>query len=84
MTLEALIAEDEAARLLGLSPRTLQAERVRGTGMAFVKMGRRVLYEPVDLRARIAANKVRSTNEAQQLLDARNSASENHAEGAPR
>jgi hypothetical protein len=39
-----LITEEEAARALGLSIRTLQAWRVRGGGPSFVKLGASVRY----------------------------------------
>ena len=39
-----LIGEREAAAVLGLSVRTLQAWRVRGGGPQFVKCGRSVRY----------------------------------------
>ena len=40
-----LVDENEAADLLGLSKRTLQAWRVRGGGPPFLKLGRLVRYD---------------------------------------
>ncbi|WP_398495099.1 helix-turn-helix domain-containing protein [Variovorax sp.] len=42
---------DEAAEHLGLSPRTLEKQRVIGGGPKFRKFGRRVMYAVVDLDA---------------------------------
>ena len=60
---EALLTEVEAARLLCLSPRTLQAGRIRGTGPPYVKIGRNVRYRRRDVLRFIAEREVRSTSE---------------------
>jgi hypothetical protein len=53
--MEGLLTTAEAARVLRLSPRTLERLRVQGTGPRFLKLGSgvraRVLYDPLDLRA---------------------------------
>jgi excisionase family DNA binding protein len=49
--LESLLTETQAAPVIGVSPRTLQAWRVRGGGPPFVKAGRNVRYRPADLQA---------------------------------
>ena len=41
----------EAARYLGLSPRTLEKHRIYGTGPAYRKIGARVVYALADLNA---------------------------------
>lgn len=41
-----LLNEDEVARRLNLSVRTLQAWRIRGVGPAFVRCGRAIRYQP--------------------------------------
>ena len=41
----------EAARLLGLSDRTLEKHRTYGTGPAYRKLGGRVVYSLEDLQA---------------------------------
>jgi len=41
----------EAARFLGLSPRTLEKHRIYGTGPAYRKIGARVVYAVADLNA---------------------------------
>ncbi len=48
-----LLTQQEAA-LLRLSKRTLERWRVSGSGPAFTKVGRRVLYREVDLLEWIA------------------------------
>jgi len=40
-----------AARVLFITPRTLQRWRVDGTGPAFVRLGRRVAYRQSDIDA---------------------------------
>ena len=40
----------EAARTLGLSPRTLEKHRTYGTGPVYRKLGGRIVYAPEDLR----------------------------------
>ncbi len=44
-----LLNEKEVQREYGLNARTLQRERSLGTGVPYVKMGRRVLYKRTDL-----------------------------------
>ena len=49
---ERLIRQDEAARLLQVSPRTLEAWRYRGGGPRYVKLSARcVRYAPSDIEA---------------------------------
>ncbi|EIC19500.1 helix-turn-helix transcriptional regulator [Thiorhodovibrio frisius] len=50
----ALLNETEAALSLDLSPRTLQAWRIRGEGPAFVKLGRSVRYDRAEIDRFIA------------------------------
>lgn len=54
----------EAARLLGLSPRTLEKHRCDGTGPIYRKLGGRVVYTIADLQAWIEAGARQSTSEA--------------------
>jgi DNA-binding transcriptional MerR regulator len=61
--IDALLAEVYAAELLGLSSRTLQAWRTKGTGPAFVRAGRAVRYRRRDLIAWMDANTVVSKKE---------------------
>ena len=54
----------EAARLLDLSPRTLEKHRCDGTGPIFHKLGGRVVYAVSDLHAWVAAGARQSTSES--------------------
>lgn len=45
-----LLRTDEAAELLGLSPRTLEKHRTYGTGPVYRKLGGRVVYDAADLQ----------------------------------
>jgi predicted DNA-binding transcriptional regulator AlpA len=47
----ALLNERQAAALLSVSHRTLQAWRLRGGGPQYVKVGANVRYRPADLDA---------------------------------
>ena len=51
----------EAARLLDLSPRTLEKHRCDGTGPIFHKLGGRVVYAVADLHAWVDACARQST-----------------------
>lgn len=55
---------NEAAAMLGVSPRTLANWRTQGIGPAFVRVGAvhsRTLYRVDDLRAWLDANRVETT-----------------------
>lgn len=51
----------EAARLLDLSPRTLEKHRCDGTGPIYHKLGGRVVYAVADLQAWVEASARQST-----------------------
>jgi predicted DNA-binding transcriptional regulator AlpA len=53
----------EAARLLGLSPRTLEKYRCHGSGPTFRKLGGRVVYAIDDLEAWADQSACRSTSD---------------------
>lgn len=53
-----------AARRVGLARQTLAELRLNGEGPRFIKLGRRVLYDPVELDAWIASRRRRSTSDA--------------------
>jgi hypothetical protein len=59
-----LLTEGEAAQLRRQSMRTLQAQRLRGDGCPFVKLGRSVRYRRSDVLRFIEANVKTSTTEA--------------------
>lgn len=53
---EILLTPEEAARILGVRPRTLQAWRYKKRGPAFLRIGHKtVRYSPTDLSAYIKA-----------------------------
>jgi predicted DNA-binding transcriptional regulator AlpA len=54
----------EAARLLDLSPRTLEKHRCEGTGPVYRKLGGRVVYSVADLQTWVEASARHSTSEA--------------------
>jgi hypothetical protein len=58
---DALLSEVQAADVLNLSIRTLQAWRVRRAGPAFVRAGRAIRYRRRDINAWVDANTVSST-----------------------
>ncbi len=58
-----LICEKDAARLLGFTPRFLQARRLRGGGPPFVRISQRaVRYRVSDLKRWAEARIVRNTS----------------------
>jgi predicted DNA-binding transcriptional regulator AlpA len=62
--MDRLLRQEEAAELLGLSPRTLEAWRVRGGGPRYVSRGRRwVRYRPSDLAEWLDAHTRRHTSD---------------------
>lgn len=54
----------EAARFLGLSPRTMEKHRLHGTGPLYRKLGGRVVYEIGDLQKWANEGTRRSTSES--------------------
>ena len=63
--LPVFLNNEQAARYLNLSPRTLEKHRVIGGGPRFRKFGRRVLYALVDLEAWANARACDSTSDPQ-------------------
>ncbi len=64
-TQPAFLNNEEAARYLNLSPRTLEKHRVIGGGPRFRKFGRRVVYAFVDLESWANARACDSTSDPQ-------------------
>lgn len=60
---ERFLRTPEAARLVGLSPRTLEKHRTYGTGPQYRKLGGRVVYALEDLRAWADLGLRQSTND---------------------
>jgi Helix-turn-helix domain len=61
-----LLHPDEASDYLRVAKQTLARWRCYGLGPHFVRIGGRIFYDLADLDAFIAANKFRSTAEADQ------------------
>ena len=59
----AMVNEYEAARILGLSVKTLRRWCWAGKGPNFVKIGSAVRYEPSELSAVITAGRRKSTSD---------------------
>lgn len=59
----AMLRTPQAAEYLGLAPATLAKWRVVGGGPRDHKLGRTVVYDPVDLRAWLDLNSRRTTSE---------------------
>lgn len=57
-----LLSEQAVSKSLGLTRKALQNMRWRGGGPRYVKLGRRVLYDPADLEAWIQQNKRSDTS----------------------
>jgi len=62
--LPAYMLPPQLADLLGLSLRTLERHRHEGTGIPFLKIGRRILYARDDVIAALGAHRYASTAEA--------------------
>lgn len=58
-----LLTERQAAQLLGLSVKTLQARRFNRLGPSYVKLGRSVRYTSVDLENFINSNRIQIEKE---------------------
>ena len=61
---DALLNETQAAQILNLSIRTLQAWRVRGSGPVFIQAGRAVRYRRTDIFQWVEAHTSRRTGGA--------------------
>ena len=55
----------QAAEYLGLSPVTLEAWRVRGGKISFLKLGKAVRYAQSDLDAFLASHKKLNTSQSE-------------------
>jgi predicted DNA-binding transcriptional regulator AlpA len=61
---ERLLSTNEAADLVGLTPKALAHFRRTGQGPTYAKLGRRALYAPNDIAAWVNARKRTRTTEA--------------------
>ncbi|MDO8420690.1 MAG: helix-turn-helix domain-containing protein [Parvibaculum sp.] len=62
---EPLLTEIQAAEFLNLSPRTLQAWRIKGGGPCFARLGRAVRYRQADLNQWLDAQTLAHTSAAE-------------------
>jgi hypothetical protein len=60
------LSVEAAARYVGVSASTLNKLRVFGGGPVFIKLGRRVVYDPTDLDSWLMARRRRSTSDSGQ------------------
>jgi predicted site-specific integrase-resolvase len=58
-----LVDQNQAAELLGISPRTMESWRVTGGGPVYIKVGGRVRYRRRDLEVWIDARRRTSTSD---------------------
>jgi predicted DNA-binding transcriptional regulator AlpA len=58
-----MLRTPDAAAYCGSSASTFEKLRLNGGGPRYVKIGRRVVYDPDDLDAWLAANRRRSTSD---------------------
>lgn len=70
MHTQTIMTEKEAAAMLAISARTLQAWRVSGCGPRFLKLGRAVRYDRDQIDAWTASRAVASTSESTQAASA--------------
>jgi predicted DNA-binding transcriptional regulator AlpA len=61
--MDRVLNQKEAAKLLGVSARTLERHRVTGTGPRFTRLGRLVRYRQCDLADYVDRNLRASTSE---------------------
>jgi predicted DNA-binding transcriptional regulator AlpA len=57
------LSPKEAARFLGVSKSWLDKKRLDGAGPIYLKLGRRVVYDPTDLNTFITQAKRRNTSD---------------------
>ena len=58
-----LLDQDRLAKLLGCSARTLERQRLEGTGIPFCRIGRLVRYRLLDVSEYLEAQRRRSTSD---------------------
>ena len=58
-----LMSASNAAMLLGISERTLSRMRLEGRGPIFLKLGKRILYDPEDLKSWVKGRRFSNTSQ---------------------
>jgi hypothetical protein len=61
--MNSLLTQKSAAKLLAVSPRTLERHRITGTGPRYVRLGRLIRYREEDLVAFVDGNLRGSTSD---------------------
>ena len=61
--MQKLLTTVEAAPLIGVAPKTAENWRSLGFGPNFVRAGRRIVYDPVDIETWKASRRVASTSQ---------------------
>ena len=64
-----LITEPEYSQVAGVSIVTLRRERRLGNGPPFIKVGRRIYYDPLDVARWLESQKVHSNAELEERRD---------------
>lgn len=59
-----MLRTEDAANYTGLSASTLTKLRLTGSGPEYIKLGKSVVYDPVDLDAWLSSKRRRSTSVA--------------------
>ena len=59
-----LLNQNQLAELFDCSPRTLERQRLEGTGVPFIRVGRLVRYRLTDVQAYIERQRCTSTSDA--------------------
>lgn len=60
---EHFLTAKQAAALVGLSTRTLDHHRIKGTGPQYSRLGRRIVYTRANINAWVAGREFGSTSE---------------------
>jgi hypothetical protein len=72
MTIEPHLTDHDVSRITGRARSTLQKDRVAGTGIPFIRIGRLVRYRQSDVQGYLAALPAyRSTSEADIAADSK-------------
>ena len=66
-----VLTTKQLAKLIGVSVRKLERDRQDGTGVPYIKFGRRVLYRGADVEAHLKAQRFTSTAEARRAMEDR-------------
>jgi hypothetical protein len=82
--LDSLLSDRDVEKITGRARSTLQKDRVAGTGIPFVRLGRQIRYRPEDVAAYLAElPSLRSTSEAVCALRGAQRLTGKHQKAAP-